>query len=250
MHSASTANLISRAKKGDQQAFAALVELSQNRLRVLASLRLGSKLREKVEVDDVLQETYLRAYLSLERFTCRNEQAFFQWLGVIAEHVIQNLARRHVGAQKRNCSVEVPLSWMNPADADGRVTGVRDLLAAKISSPSKHLRRDERFERLATALGKLDRDQQEAIILARIHGLPLKEVARKMSRSPDAVSMLILRGLHNLRRIFGSTESLRLPPRSLRSRFPEGVVGSNVPSSSSVRSPIEDGSPRSSSRGF
>ena len=77
------------------------------------------------------------------------------------------------------------------------------------------MRRDERFERLESALNCLTKDHREVIIFARIQGLPIKEIAERMSRSPDAVSMLLLRALRELKSYFGSTESFHLPQRSL-----------------------------------
>jgi hypothetical protein len=106
------------------------------------------------------------------------------------------------------------------------------LLAAKGSSPSKNARRNERFDRLEAALEALSPARREAIILVWIQGLPVKDAARRMGKSPDAVSMLILRGLRNLRKILGKTNSLRLPPRSLLDRFDGGLPanGSGPPS--------------------
>ncbi|MBI4606371.1 MAG: sigma-70 family RNA polymerase sigma factor [Planctomycetes bacterium] len=242
MESKSKLELIAKAKQGDRRAFSRLLELCHNRLHVLVGLRLGPKLRQEVEVDDVLQETYLRAFRSLDRFTWRHEGSFLQWLATIAEHVIRDLARRH-GAQKRNGTGGPPVSLGAPLAGGGSSKDLKDLLAANSTSPSRKARRDERFRRLETSLKTLKPAQQEAIVLAWIHGLPIKEVARRMGRSPDAVSMLILRGLRNLRRLFGSTDSLRLPPRTLRSRFKEPGTPDHGPSHGSL--PPEDGTPES-----
>ena len=59
------------------------------------------------------------------------------------------------------------------------------------------------------------------IELARLDGLPIQEIARRMDRSPNAVSQLLARALKQLRSSFGDTESLGLPDRALRPRGEE-----------------------------
>jgi len=207
MDSKSTRHLLSRAKQGDKGAFSTIVELYHHRLHGLVSLRLGPELREHLEVEDVLQETYLRAFRAIEGFNWHHPGSFFQWLGTIAEHVIHNSARK-LKTKKRNGS-ERPIQGSSVARG-------MDIIDLKIDSPSKTARREERLMRLEQALSELNEDQREAIVLAKIYRLPIQEVARRMSRSPEAVSMLILRGLRKLRKTMGSTISLSLPSRPLR----------------------------------
>ena len=53
------------------------------------------------------------------------------------------------------------------------------------------------------------------ILLSRIEGLSIKEIAQRMRRSESAVKNLLLRALKGLRSSFGDTESLRLPDRGI-----------------------------------
>ena len=78
------------------------------------------------------------------------------------------------------------------------------------------LRRNERFDRLQESIDNLSAEYREVIVLARIEGLRIKEIAQRMNRSPDAVKKLLRRGLKKLRDGFGETESLHLPDRSLK----------------------------------
>ena len=80
----------------------------------------------------------------------------------------------------------------------------------------KGLRRKERFDRLQEALKKLSPDHRQVILLARIEGLPMAQIAERMNRSPKAVHQLLWRALQNLRTTFGETESFRLPDLRLR----------------------------------
>jgi RNA polymerase sigma-70 factor (ECF subfamily) len=184
--------LFAKAQAGDRGAFDALVAKYQARLATLARLRLGRDLRGHVEVEDVLQDALLRAFLSLPEASFESEQTFFGWLARILEHVIVDLARRRAARPESRLDREV---------ADSAV------------SPSRGLRREERFARLERALDDLGPDDREVIILARIQGLSLKEIAGRMRRSHAAVAQLLTRALRKLRACFGNTESLHLPDR-------------------------------------
>jgi RNA polymerase sigma factor (sigma-70 family) len=78
------------------------------------------------------------------------------------------------------------------------------------------MRRNERFEQLERCMRTLSTDHQEVVRLARIDGLPIREVARRMNRSPEAAKKLLWRALKELRKTFRDTESLHLPPRTLK----------------------------------
>ena len=86
----------------------------------------------------------------------------------------------------------------------------------KDSTPSKQLRREERFDRLEQAINRLNPDYRTALILARIEGLKVHEIAAKMNRSTKAVYALLARALEQIKEEFGDTESLHLPDKSFR----------------------------------
>lgn len=184
--------LVSRAQSGDRGAFDELVDLYEGRLTALIHSRLGDGLARHIDAEDILQESLTKAFESLGRFRWDGDESFLRWLGSIAEHRIQDAARRH-GAK-----------GALPLDIDVADSGV---------SASKAERRKERLERFEKALDQLSPDYRQAIVLARLEGLSIEEVARRMNRSPNAVSHLLLRALRKLRARFGDTESLHLPDR-------------------------------------
>ncbi|MBI4583274.1 MAG: sigma-70 family RNA polymerase sigma factor [Planctomycetes bacterium] len=218
----STLRLVQRAQLGDAQAFNEMLRRYQDQLLSFIFLRLGPRLRRKIEVEDIFQETVLRAFLSLKDLRWQNNRSFFQWLGAIAEHVIKNQVRYHFQTLKRGgCSEE------EDARQEDMPVELQELMDSRQTSPSKALFREERFKRLEEALRSLKKDYREVIILARVRGLPIPEIARRMNRSADAVSMLLLRALRKLKSTFGDTDSYHLPPLSL-----EKLAGENGCSSS------------------
>lgn len=190
----SVRELLERAQAGDRPAFESIMVRFRERLCRQVDARLGKQVRGAIDVDDIVQETFLRAFASVRKVKWHSEERLYRWFGGIAEHLIQN------AAQKR---------------APRTLEVIPDRPASSVS-PSRRLQREERHARLEKALDGLTPDQKRAVILARIDGLQVQEIARRMERSPDAVSKLLARALLALRQTFGNTESLHLPDRGLR----------------------------------
>jgi RNA polymerase sigma-70 factor (ECF subfamily) len=187
--------LTMKARTGDRGAFEELVIRNLKKLESLISSRLGARLRLEADVDDILQETFLWAFKSIERFQWQGEGSFCRWLAGIAEHVILNTANRH--------------------ERHGKLQLTRDV-RGESRSPSKGMRQDERFDRFQKAIDGLSPEHKQVILLARIDALPVKEIAKRMNRSPDAIMQLLSRALRKLRKLMGETESFHLPDRTLR----------------------------------
>jgi RNA polymerase sigma-70 factor (ECF subfamily) len=206
-----TSSLIAAAKGGDRNAFDGLAGSFRPGLEAFLRRQAGRRVQEKVEIDDLLQETFLRAFRSIGRFEGEDEAAFAGWLRTIAEHVVLDQARKlraGDGLLGRQVSLD-------RRDEEGTGDAEGPDLAAVGESPMVLLRREERFDRLKRVLGKLRPDHARVIFLARVRGLPMKDVALEMGRTPEAVSMLLMRALIKLKAAFGETESLHLPDRSL-----------------------------------
>jgi RNA polymerase sigma-70 factor (ECF subfamily) len=197
----SSRELTERARSQDRQAFAELVDRARPGLERQVAGDLGRKLRETVDVEDVMQEAILHAWESVAELRATDEPGFAAWLGGIARNVVRNLARR---------------KWRS-----SEVALERDP-AGSVASPSRHQRREERFERLSEAVEHLSPDHRTVIRLARIEGLRIQEIAERMGRTPAAVKNLLLRAMRELRESFGDTESLGLPERKLGEEPPRG----------------------------
>jgi RNA polymerase sigma-70 factor (ECF subfamily) len=155
---------------------------------------MGERARAAASPEDVVQDTLLKAYERMTRLEWRGEEAFYRWLGSIAEHLIRDEAR---GAARLHLGLEG-----DPPD--------------RASSANRPLEREERLRRLEKAVAHLSPEHREAIVLTRIHGMRIAEAAGRMGRSPNAVRKLLGRALKDLRRRYGETSgSLRLPDGQL-----------------------------------
>ena len=183
--------LFASAKTGDRDSFDELVEQFRPRLRSFAVSRMSADLRKHVEVEDILQEVFLKAIHSIGSFQWKGDKAFFSWLCGVANHIILSHSRRYLRLQ--------PEDSISPIDVGE-------------TSPSKQLRRNERFDRLDECLESLTDDQKAVIQLVRLEGLSIREAAAKLNRTENATIQLLWRATQQLKHLFGDTASLHLPP--------------------------------------
>lgn len=189
-----TDTLLAEAKAGKRQAFDALVASFRDRLAASVGPYLAARPDTAHELDEVVNETFARAFESLDRFEPCGEDSFFPWIFGIAKHVIQKAAY------------------------DTRTTRYLEIderVSAPGTTPSQAVRRDERFTRLEDAVAKLKPEYRQVLRLVRLDGLKIRDVAARMGRSETAVSHLLARALGELRALIGETESFHLPPRTL-----------------------------------
>jgi RNA polymerase sigma-70 factor (ECF subfamily) len=115
--------LVERARLGDKRAFELLVEKYQRRL-----LRLLSRMvRDQDEVEDIAQETFIKAYRALPNF--RGDAAFYTWLYRIGVNTAKNYL-----ATRKKAMPTVSDQYMGEDDEpDER------LVAQDISTPESEL---------------------------------------------------------------------------------------------------------------
>lgn len=188
---------IEKIKQGDREAFAPLFEKYRSRVGVLIYYRLSPQLRGLIEVDDILQETFLHAFKEFDHFTYEAPGSFFRWLARIAEHVIIDTAR-YQSRQKRHATEVVPFrSASNPEGPE----------PLDSMTPSRMLAQDENLRRLLAKLDRLPDDYRQVILLAKIEGLTTAEVAQRMNKSREATALLLHRAIKRFRLIHDSRSS-------------------------------------------
>ncbi len=185
----STLGLIERVKGGDTEAFSLLFRKYWRRLAVLVYYRMGPELRGHLEVDDILQETFLAASRQVSRFTYRTPGSFMAWLSRIADHAIIDAARFH-GRQKRDAGENLRFrSESNPTGPE----------PADFDTPSRIFAREERLRLLLERLQELSSEQREVILLAKFEGLSTQEISARIGRPKETVAVLLHRALKRFR---------------------------------------------------
>jgi RNA polymerase sigma-70 factor (ECF subfamily) len=202
MDSRHSKHLVDNAAAGDPQALDQLFARCMPRLRRLISLKAGAALRE-AELDDLVQEAYLEATRQFADYTYQGPDSFFRWLATVALHRLANL-QRMASAQKRDRRKERPLQGDGSTLVPGAVSP-----QAEGPGPRTLALGSEAQERLDLALATLAGDDREVIVLARVQGLPLSEIAERMGRTRNAVALLLSRALRKLKGAMGDGDDGR-----------------------------------------
>ena len=183
----SSHGLVERVQKGDQEAFSLLFEKYRTRLAVIIHYRLGPSLRRDADVDDILQETLLRAYRDIERFEYKAAGSFMSWLARIADHVIVDAAR----AQNRKKRAGEHVRFRSESNPGGPEP-------ADYHTPSRIFRENEALGKFVQLLGGLPEDYRQVIVLSKVEGLTTAEVARRLDKTNEATSLLLHRAIKRL----------------------------------------------------
>jgi RNA polymerase sigma-70 factor (ECF subfamily) len=188
---------VDRAAQTDERP----LEKYREYLRMLARMKLGPRLRAKLDASDVVQQTILQAHESRAQFRGTSEAEKLAWLRAILANVLIT-AGRGFKAAARDVSREQSLE----AELHESSSRLELLLAADQTSPSQRAVHGEDLLRLAAALAKLPDDQREAVELHHLKGLKVIDVAAQMNRSRPAVVGLLFRGLRRLRELLRERE--------------------------------------------
>lgn len=172
-------------------------DLEQHRpmLLALARTHLGSKLRRKLDPEDLVQEVMHRAYQAYKNFQHKGDpEKTRAWLLKIMEHLIVDQLK-YFNAGKRDLALE--LSAM--LDLQQSAAGIEAFIAAEQTSPSLAAVRNEELAKLARGLEQIPEDAREVIIAKHIQNKTLQEIAATTGRTVPAVAGLLRRGLAHLR---------------------------------------------------
>ena len=182
MQQAEEKDIIERILRGERNAYAQLVDAYSKPIYNLAWRLTGSK----QDADDLAQETFIRAYEYLYRFD--QNRKFFTWLYTIC----LNLSRNRLNKAKREGRVHGPDNtfFANPEETAGGACSAH-------SGESDGAQ--ERMEDLERAMGQLNADQREVLILKFYSGLSFEEIADILNLSVSAVKMRAYRGLDKLK---------------------------------------------------
>lgn len=172
--------LIDRVKRGDVRAFEMLVVKYQRRIERL----IGRMVRDTDLVEDIAQETFIRAYRAIPQF--RGESAFYTWLYRIAV----NTAKKALVELKRDPLVTE--SALFAREDDEEPSRVENELSDG-ETPDALLASKEIAATVNAAIEALSDDLRQAITLREIEGLSYEEIATVMNCPIGTVRSRIFR---------------------------------------------------------
>jgi RNA polymerase sigma-70 factor (ECF subfamily) len=190
--------LLKAASQGDGEALAAL--LCEHGPVVRRRLRIDPIWQAVLDPADVMQVTYLEAFLRLGQLEARTTESFVAWLTQLAQNNLRD-GIRELGRQKR----PNPRQRIRRVNDDSSQSSILSCLGISPSNtPSRDAATKEAQQALTAALSGLPPPYAEVLRLHDLEGRPIAEVSTAMGRSRGAVCMLRLRALDQLRGLMGS----------------------------------------------
>ena len=151
--------LVQRAQRGDLRAFDLLVLKYQGRIAAL----VGRYVSDAGEVEDVTQESFIKAYRALGKF--RGDSAFYTWLYRIAA----NAAKNHLVAKGRRPRADATIE-----DAEGFDEGG---MLSESASPEALAMGGELAAVVESAMNELPDELRAALMLREFEGLSYDDIA-------------------------------------------------------------------------
>jgi len=171
---ADEAELVRRVLAGDQESFRLIVLRYQGMLAELIFRQTGSR-----QVEDLVQETFLRAYEALDRYDPRFRLS--TWLARIALNAARDLGRRHKVRQ------DAPVHELAPR--------------RQAADPAERAAAAEAERSVVEALGALPESQREVVVLSVYNGFTQREIAETLELPLGTVKTRQRSALQKLRRL-------------------------------------------------
>jgi RNA polymerase sigma-70 factor (ECF subfamily) len=179
---------LEKLRRGDAMAYERLVAEHSSDVYALL-FRLTS---DAEEARDLTQETFLRAFQSLDRF--RGDASLKTWMYRIAINQARN-RWRWWKRRRRDATVS-----LDATDEYGTRPLAATLASQNSPSPEQQTLAREREAQLREALGGLRRSYREAVILRDVEGFSYEEIAQTLQISIGTVKSRISRGRLELRK--------------------------------------------------
>lgn len=172
-------SLIKNAQNGDREALNILIGNYWQSVYRLVCYKVGNS----DDAQELTQETFLRAFRSLERYKDTGA-AFKTYLGRIALNLVTDFWRKKGRA---------------PQIVD--IAEYQEPLPDSAAKPEEVAISAERQKEMAALVSLLPDDQRQAIEIRIIAGISVKDAAQIMGKSEPAVKMLQQRALKNLKKM-------------------------------------------------
>lgn len=202
------AEVVERASGGDEAALCRLLEHFGPVVRERLKSKIGQQWRASLDEDDVMQVTYLEAFLLIDQFKYRGSGSFLAWLSQVAENNLRDALRGLQAAKRPNPKNRVQIS----RPVENSFVALVELLGATNSTPSRAAARDESEQLIEDVLSGLPPDYERVVRLYDLEGRSAVEVAEQLGRSTGAIYMLRARAHEKMRGALGNASRFFTDP--------------------------------------
>jgi len=190
--------LVAKAKTGDSDAFAQLVEQNQNRIYSLALRMVGNP----EDAADLAQEAFLSAWRGLEKF--QGEAAFSTWLYRLTSNACIDFLRKE--KRKRAAGTVLYL--------DDTEQGATLDLPDYDADPHRQLEQEEVRSAITDCLAQLSPEHRKVLTLREVSGLSYAEIGEILGLEEGTVKSRIARARLALRKKLLETGNFSPPSSS------------------------------------
>lgn len=191
--------LVRLAQNGTEAAYEELIRRHQRRVMAL----VGSILRRREDVEDVVQQVFLKVFISLNRFDLR--AAFSTWLYKITVNECWDYLRKK---KVRPLVYEADLSEEQVSRLDGIVSADRP--------PEGPNERAEVKELLEWMLDKLPEQDRQLLVLKEMEGFSVHELAEILGLNVNTVKVRLFRARARLMDVYRRRKGSGLNPGASR----------------------------------
>ena len=190
-------DLVTRAKAGDDEAFAKLIRNNEKRIYNL-TLRMTGNPEDAM---DLAQETFLNAWRGLKFF--KGDSTFSTWVYRLAS----NACIDHLRRRKRRQDICVPMPVNEEDDSTPDIPDER-------FQPEQELERQELRSAVAQGLEQLSLEHRQVLVMREINGLSYQEIGDILDLEAGTVKSRIARARNSLRKILLESGNFSIPPSS------------------------------------
>ncbi len=190
--------LVTKAAAGSEEALSEL--LTRYGPTVRERLHIDPIWRSTVDAADIMQVTYLEAFLDRDQLKARTIQAFVSWLTRIAQNNLRDCLRE-LERQKR---LDPRLQVVPGLPSDSTTQTSFSVPVTTTQTPSRTAAQRESDQALQSALTQLPSMYAEVIRRHDLAGVAMPDVAAALGRSTGAAYLMRLRALGRLRNLLGA----------------------------------------------
>lgn len=201
--------LVGAAILGDEEALVRLLNSFGPVVRDRLKGKISQQWRSSLDEDDVMQVSYLEAFLLIEQFKPRGPGSFIAWLNQVAENNLRDALRGLQAAKRPNPKNRVQVQVERGEDS---FIALVEMLGTTESTPSRAAAKGEHQQLIEHALGSLPPDYERVVRLYDIEGLSACEVAQQLGRSTGAIYMLRARAHERMAKSLGSASRFFTDP--------------------------------------
>lgn len=172
--------VVARCQVGEAAALRAFVEHYQQPVFALLSRIIGSH----AEVEDLAQETFVRAIRALPSFDAGGAARLSTWLLTIATRLALDVCRKRARERRSSFATEPP--------------SLATLEA--VATPEHELQRAELRGAIVAAIAELPADQRAAFVLAEFHGFAIEDIATALQIGKNTIKTRLFRARNKLAR--------------------------------------------------